>query len=665
MRNKGYIYTIISLMLALVLLSVVSLYYESYSQTAEIDPTRIRTDELHYFVESVQKDTSRAMTIAGRRGAIYLVDYAVSNGRPLSDTAANLRELIENGTITAGASTKQSTYMENNTLGEWLNKTRETGNQRGFEVNITLSSLEIYPYDSWHFLEIINLTFNISDRKGIEKEAMSRYEKSDVTTYSLVSINGIEDPLYALNTHNRLKKVLGKSNQPTVDVVATGSLGSGTGGGIVFDVSGDADQNLSITNYNATHNRLVNYTIFVINVSDFDTGLTAPAKKILNSSAGVVNYPPLLMYRRGFSYVSGIPAINLSRIGVIAIRNGAQHEIVKLSIYDDVLNELYHSSSNGSSFFDRLEGRTNTSAKYVAQASQARELLNISLEPTIGLEGFVNVSELARAGLYNLSILTNYTNQSSVDYMYFQNASGRWIYGMPEWFKLDARHMKEYNLTDYYYDPNLTTTWHLDEGSDGAAYDSSKNTNTLTISGASWTAGQRSQALYFDGSDYATDPAPTMNLPSGNKMTVTAWIKPAPTQVDLSYNGIVSWGPRGCGTDTGKSLLLSLQSSGRPSMATWCNDYVPLSGPTATVNQWNFVAVSMDGAQVTLYLNNNQWGPYTLTSAPNVNSSSVYPLNVGCTDAPGRYFNGTIDDVKIWNRALSPEEIQEEYEKLR
>jgi hypothetical protein len=432
----------------------------------------------------------------------------------------------------------------------------------------------------------------------------------------------------------------------------------------VFEVSSDPDQNASIANYNSSNPRLVNSTIFVINVSDFDAGLNTASKLILNNSAGVVNYLPLDLNRRGFSYVSGIPSVNLSRAGYIAIRNSANHEIVRLSIYNNLRDELYMSSSNGSSFFDRLEGRTNVSAKYLAHADQARALLNQTLEPTIGLEGFVNVSELNRAGLYTLNILTNYTTQSSVDYVYFQNTSGRWIYGMPYWFRLDAKHMKDYGLTEFYYDPNLTETWHFDEGLGFFAYDASKNTNTLTLSGPTWVAGRKNGALYFDGAnDYANDPSPTMNLPSGNKMTVTAWIKPGASQVDPNYNGIVSWGQRAI---TGNAFVLALQSSGRPSMATWGNDYPPGSGPTATVNQWNFIAVSMDGTQVTLYLNNYQWAPYTLPAgAPNVNGSNVYPLNIGCTDSPAaRYFTGAIDDVKIWNRALSQDEIMDEYFKL-
>ncbi len=670
MRSKGYIYTIVSLMLALVLLSVVSLYYESYSQTVEVDSTRMRTDELHYFVESIKKDTSRVMAISGRRGAIYLVDYVARNGK-LSDAEASLREVIENGTITVGT-TNPIPGMSNNTLSSWLNQTREMGDARGFDVNITLSSSTIYPYDSWHFLEILNLSFNISDRKGTQKDAMSRYEQSNITIISFVSLNGVEDPLYALNTSNRLKKVLYKTNQSTVDVMATGSFGGGTGGGMVFDVSSDINQNDGITNYNTSNPRLVNYTIFVINVSDYDTGLNDASKLILNNSAGVVNYLPLNLNRRGVSYVAGIPSVNLSQLGYIAIRNAINHEVVKLSIYDDLRNELYRSSSNGSSFFDRLEGRTNVSKTYVDQADQARALLNETLEPTIGLEGFVNVSEFIRAGLFNLSILTNYTNQSSVDYVYFQNTSGRWIYGMPYWFRLDARHMKDYNLTEQYYDPNLTETWHLDEGSGISAYDASENTNTLTLSlsGASWVTGKKNGALYFDGGGYATEDGSTMktmNLPSGNNMTVTAWIKPAPTQLDPTYNGIVSWGPRACGSDAAKSFLLFFQPSGRPGITAGVgcgDDYAPNTGPTAAPNQWAFIAAVMDGSQVTLYLNNTLWGPHTLTTQPNVNSSSFYSLNIGCTDTPGRYFNGTIDDIKVWNRALSPDEIMDEYNKL-
>ena len=152
----------------------------------------------------------------------------------------------------------------------------------------------------------------------------------------------------------------------------------------------------------------------------------------------------------------------------------------------------------------------------------------------------------------------------------------------------------------------------------------------------------------FDGNgDYIN--RGTVNLPTGSVMTAEAWIYPV-AYPDGTYNGVVCWGPRYC---YGSTFLLSIQSNGRPSMATWCNDFVPNSGPTALLNQWNHIACVLNGTSVTLYMNGVPISG-TLASTPNVQSSN---LAIGSTDYGGRYFNGKIDEVKIYNYALTPAQI--------
>jgi parallel beta-helix repeat protein len=183
----------------------------------------------------------------------------------------------------------------------------------------------------------------------------------------------------------------------------------------------------------------------------------------------------------------------------------------------------------------------------------------------------------------------------------------------------------------------------MDQDANGiGGEDSDRYEGTFTIS--------QNTTLNFDGvNDYAAVSNPS-NLPTGDVLTITAWIKPSSQQADATYNGIVSYGPRYC---TGTSIALSLQSNGLPSMATWCNDFVPSSGPVVSWDQWNFVGLVLNGSDVTLYVNGKPVRG-TLNSKPNVQSGV---LNIGCTDNVGRYFNGMIDEVCIWNYPLSQEEI--------
>lgn len=168
------------------------------------------------------------------------------------------------------------------------------------------------------------------------------------------------------------------------------------------------------------------------------------------------------------------------------------------------------------------------------------------------------------------------------------------------------------------------------------------------------SGGWDGNGLSLDGSnDWANRAAP--NLPTGSVMTAEAWIYPK-GYPDANYNGIISWGAR----TGGNTLVLSIQNNGRPSMATWGNDFVPTTGPVATLNAWNHIAVVLNGTSTaTLYLNGEAVsGTMSGSSVPNVISSN---LGIGVTDYGARFFNGLIDEVKVYNRALSAQEMASRY----
>jgi hypothetical protein len=141
-------------------------------------------------------------------------------------------------------------------------------------------------------------------------------------------------------------------------------------------------------------------------------------------------------------------------------------------------------------------------------------------------------------------------------------------------------------------------------------------------------------------------------LPTGSVCTVEAWVYPR-SYPDGTWSGIVSWGVRQCGGATGQSLEFAPQNNGRLSFGTWCNDFVPGSGPAVTLNAWNHVAAVMNGQSVTLYVNGASVSG-TLPQMPDLHSLN---LALGGTDYPGRFFNGMLDEVRIWSRAFTDGEI--------
>ena len=79
-------------------------------------------------------------------------------------------------------------------------------------------------------------------------------------------------------------------------------------------------------------------------------------------------------------------------------------------------------------------------------------------------------------------------------------------------------------------------------------------------------------------------------------------------------------------------------------------------GPAAlSANVWTHVAGTYDGATVRLFLNGVQ-GASTAISGPI--AASTGPLRIGGNGLWGEFFQGSIDEVRIYNRALTAPEIQ-------
>src|SRR5438128_8290987 len=74
-----------------------------------------------------------------------------------------------------------------------------------------------------------------------------------------------------------------------------------------------------------------------------------------------------------------------------------------------------------------------------------------------------------------------------------------------------------------------------------------------------------------------------------------------------------------------------------------------------SLNAWTHVAAAYDGSSMKLFINGVQAASRTQTG---VMTASSGPLRLGGNALFGQYFSGTLDDVRVYNRALSASEIQ-------
>ncbi|MFC1775319.1 LamG domain-containing protein, partial [Patescibacteria group bacterium] len=169
--------------------------------------------------------------------------------------------------------------------------------------------------------------------------------------------------------------------------------------------------------------------------------------------------------------------------------------------------------------------------------------------------------------------------------------------------------------------------------------------------------GKIGQALEFDGVNDSVNL--TSNPPTGPN-TLTAWIKPSVTSDTHAIVG------RNSSWSTGYGYGMLIYNNNLIGMAAesngtwWSNLRTPISA-----NMWSHVALTFDGwgADTTgsLYVNGELKDSYTSTAS----MYWGYSNTIGSGDNSGRRFNGLIDDVRTYDRALSAEEIERLYQMSR
>ena len=213
-------------------------------------------------------------------------------------------------------------------------------------------------------------------------------------------------------------------------------------------------------------------------------------------------------------------------------------------------------------------------------------------------------------------------------------------------------------------DPNLISWWEFDEGTGLIAYDSAGDNDGTLRGEPDWVPGMiGNYALDFNGVhdriviEGSAGHGSPLNIYNSD-LTISAWIK-----------------PRGTGTRSivcrAKSLYITyhlrIESTNRVSINTYKQGpghWLLTTEESLTENIWYHIVGVFDrtGDQGRIYINGINKAEGTMTTDPLSNDATT---KIGCVHeetSDSYYFNGTIDDLRIYNRVLSAEEVQELYE---
>ncbi|HPS55650.1 MAG TPA: LamG domain-containing protein, partial [Sedimentisphaerales bacterium] len=196
-------------------------------------------------------------------------------------------------------------------------------------------------------------------------------------------------------------------------------------------------------------------------------------------------------------------------------------------------------------------------------------------------------------------------------------------------------------------DENLIGWWTFDEEVGNLAFDSSGNGNHATIAGSSTReAGATGNAVVFYGDEeYALVPNESTFDISGD-LTLSAWVKMS--SLDSSSMYIVSKSDSFffCKDVDMETLTFYCAGTGRPVL-----------GKIDIVDgKWHHVAAVHEGMKKSIYVDGRLDKYVTTTSS--VITVNNNPLCIGADGVwPDTEFNGSIDDVRVYNRALAASEV--------
>ncbi len=190
----------------------------------------------------------------------------------------------------------------------------------------------------------------------------------------------------------------------------------------------------------------------------------------------------------------------------------------------------------------------------------------------------------------------------------------------------------------------LVGHWRLDDGSGTIAADSSGYGNDGTLRGdPQWVIGKINGALEFDGTDDYVEVADNESLHLWERFTLAAWIY----QVESRSSRIID--KIGAGTANGPHL------DTHPGTKLRCCSGTCISTTTDhTLDEWHHVAVTFDQGDVKLYVDGSVEGE---GSVPSPLAGNDLPLRIGADSDGQSLFHGLIDDVRVYNQALTETEI--------
>ncbi|MFH2028016.1 MAG: LamG-like jellyroll fold domain-containing protein, partial [Nanoarchaeota archaeon] len=344
---------------------------------------------------------------------------------------------------------------------------------------------------------------------------------------------------------------------------------------------------------------------------------------------------------------------------------------------------IWNRTLNSSEIYQQYASNLNkfNTTQWYLYINQSKNATTVLDEGTYTIQSFATDSDnnhnLTEIRYVNISIfpLINFTyptpdNDSTVTDSYFKvNVS------------IEESNLKEvvynFNGTNYtMYNDSLVFMMNLDNvsalgekdyGMDNQTTDVSRFGNNGTIYGVRWNAtGKYGGAFVFDGIDDYIVTGKTFPLNASLARTISLWSRLTSLPSADKLTPLVSWGWDGAGAQPENGLFAIVVQSywGYTKFGVWgiLNDH--WTTQSLEINKWyNLIAVYDGNNDLKIYIDGNlNYSNSTVVPFDTLDSELSMGKCMGCGTYGDRiYFSGSLDEVRIWNRSLTADEVYQQY----
>jgi len=464
---------------------------------------------------------------------------------------------------------------------------------------------EVIIYGGDTIAPVVNITFPINNTEEPDTGIDVNYTRGDPQLDSCWYSNDSYTVNVTLASCANLTTITWSSGQHNVTIWANDSSGNENSSRVTFNVSAASDTTNPVVNLLGPENGS-NYTSLTINFAanyTDETALVNATPHVWNSSGNLIN---------SSESVSVTGLLNSSNISIILP-------------YDDTYewNYLVCDTSNNCAF---------NLSNYTLTIDSTFPLIEFVAPTPADLTSSANASFIFNTSITELSLDEVIWNLNGTNYTLYNES-----------------------LVLMYNFDNVTSL-----GETGVdVIDVSHNRDNATClnmgSNCNFTGGKYGNSIYFDGSNDGISLGTNSSITGlQTNMTVSAWVKKEGTGYRTIYGTY--------GSTVGHKLWSLLRVDNtvvRWYASTASGGFQSTAGPTLD-DEWHHVSVTVLDLNVTYYLDGDHHSSF-IYAAMSTTPDLTVATYIG-RDEVGDFFTGGIDELRVFNRTLTPAEIKLEYE---